>query len=312
MRFVIVGPGAMGTIFGAALARGGHDVTWLGRPSHRLEAATREGLRVRSRDGTVEKVAAWVTDDPTVVADAEVLIVLVKAGDTTAAMTRIRAYLPNEAIVLTLQNGLGNAKVIRQALGDGPRILPGITSQAATRVAPDTVVHAGEGPTFIGYENVRDASISVELASILSEAGLPAFSVPDIDRWIWQKVAVNAAINGLTALGGTVNGAVANDPDLLDAAETVAEEAASVARAHGYELGSLRRAVRDTAMATAENRSSMLQDIEAGRPTEVDAIHGAILNAGAEVGIATPAIGLLAALIRAKTREAMKEESDDG
>jgi 2-dehydropantoate 2-reductase len=308
MRFVIVGPGAMGTVFAAALARRRHQVTMLGRSSAQLQTTRRHERRLQRLDGVIEQVALPVTDDPSVVRNADVVIVLVKAMDTATALARIRPYLGRGTILVTLQNGLGNAETIRGVVGNRT-VLKGTTSQAATRIAPDLVAHTGVGPTLVGYETERDAAAAANLARAFSDAGLPAAPVSDIDRWIWQKLAINAAINGLTALGGFTNGVIAENEGLLDAAESVAEEVAAVARALGYELGGMRWAVRETAAATAANRSSMLQDVEAGRQTEVDAIHGAIVDAAARVGVAMPIVALLAALIRARTRSAAQEES---
>jgi len=302
MRFVIVGPGALGSVIGATLSRQGHDVTLLGRRSPHLQILREQGLRIEAPDGTSGHVAIAATDDPAVVTHAETVIVLVKTGDTIPAMTSIRPYIRADQNILTLQNGLGNANEIRSALGRGPRVLVGVTSQAAMRLEPGAVRHAGEGPTLIGVLDKRDATAAAELARVFSESGFSAASVPDIEHWIWRKVAINAAINGLTALGGFENGMIATDPSLLDAAEVVAEEVASVARERGIELGGMRRAILETAVATARNRSSMLQDIEARRPTEVDAIHGAVLASGEETGIATPATQVIAALIRAKEK----------
>jgi 2-dehydropantoate 2-reductase len=309
MRFVIVGPGALGSVFAVGLARGGHDVTLLGRASPHLRAMQSGGLHFAGRDGHVERFPVNVSDDPAAVATADVIIVLVKTGDTAAAMRAIAPFVGPEQLVLTLQNGLGNGPRIQSELEDGPTILVGVTSQAATRVGPGSVRHAGEGPTLIGYEDLEVAPRAAELAGIFSAAGLPAAAVPDIERWVWQKAAVNAAINGLTALGEFRNGAIADDPELLAAAEIVAEEASSVARALGIELGGMRGVLVATATGTAENRSSMLQDLDRGSATEVDAIHGAILAAGRETGTATPAIEVLTALIRAKERTRDETES---
>jgi 2-dehydropantoate 2-reductase len=260
------------------------------------------GLRYETPGGETERHALAATDDPSIVASADAVVVLVKSGDTAMAMQATAPYVTTGLPILTLQNGIGNGEKIRATLGDGPRVLVGVTSQAATRLGPGWVRHAGEGPTLIGAIDDADSPLASDLAAAFSAAGLPAAAVPDIDLWIWRKVAVNAAINGLTALGGFLNGAIAANAELLDAAEIVAEEAASVARARGYELGGMRRAVLETASSTAGNRSSMLQDLGAGRRTEVDAIHGAILDAGAEAGIGTPATQVLAALIRARER----------
>ena len=312
MRFVIVGPGALGSVFGAALSKRGHDVSLLGRSTPHLHALRDEGLRLETRDGTIEHLTIAATHDPAVVTGADTVIVLVKSVDTIAAMRAIRPYVRSGQVVLTLQNGIGNAREIRSALGPGPRVLAGVTSQAATRLGPGAVRHAGEGATLIGFEGERDVAAAAEIASAIAGSGLPATSVPDLDRWIWQKLAVNAAINGLTALGGFSNGTIAAEPDLLDAAETIAEEAASVARGNGIELGGMRRVVVETATATADNRSSMLQDLDAGQPTEAGAIHEAILAAGKEIGVATPATQIIAALIRAKEKPVVTPESVNG
>ena len=308
MRFVIVGPGALGTIFGAALARAGHEVSFLGRPSAVDGTGPRRHRQLRSLKGRVESVPVTISTDPSIVREADALIILVKTFDTVAAMECIKPHVQPGLPVLTLQNGLGNADVIRRILGDGPRVLPGVTSQAGTRASDGVVVHTGAGPTLIGYTSEEDVPVARRLAALFSAAGLPAAVVPDIDREIWRKAAVNAAVNGLTALGGFPNGAIVDHPDLLDAAETIAEEAAAVARARGFELGGMRASLMETARATARNRSSMLQDIEAGRPTEVEAIHGAIQEAAASAGVGTPAIDVIAALIRARTRMARAEE----
>ena len=312
MRFVIVGPGALGSIFAAALSKRGHAVSLLGRPSRHLETLRSEGLRIETRDGRVERLTIAATDDPAVIGDADALIILVKSVDTVSAMSAIRPHARPDQVLLTLQNGLGNAEKIRAALGPGPRILTGVTSQAATRLGPGWVKHTGVGPTLVGYQDERDAGPAVQLTRIFADAGLPATSVLDIDHWVWRKLAVNAAINGLTALGDFPNGDIANDPGLLDAAEIIAEEVASVAREIGIELGGMRRPVLETAIATRDNRSSMLQDLEAGRPTEVGAIHEAVLAKGAETGIATPAMWVVAALIRAKEKRVTTSEHVDG
>lgn len=311
MRFLIVGPGALGSVLGASLTNAGHAVVFLGRPSPHLDALRGRGLILTTPDGEQQRLRIESTADPAQAADADTIVVLVKAGDTVPAMMAITPHVAPGQPVLTLQNGLGNAERIREALGPAPRVLPGTTSQAATRIGPGEVVHTGEGPTLIGYLNEDDAPAAVHLASVFSDAGWPAAATADIERWLWRKAAINAAINGLTALAGVPNGAIAADPALLDSAELIAEEAASVARARGIELGGMRQAVLQTAIATADNRSSMLQDMDAGRRTEVDAIHGAILAAAEDAGIDTPAIRVTAAVIHAKERQFEKVTNQD-
>jgi 2-dehydropantoate 2-reductase len=312
MRIVIIGPGALGSLLGAALTRGGQLVTLLGRDTAHLQAVSHEGLQLTRLDGATERVPLATTVDPAAVAGADAVVVLVKTLDTREAMQAIAPYTKRGLVVLTLQNGLGAAERVRQSLGDTVRVLPGITSQAANRLAPGVVVHTGEGPTLIGYPDAADAAAARSLAAAFTESGIAASAVADIDRWIWRKAAVNSAINGLTALGGFQNGVIAAAPELLDAAEIIAEEAATVARSLGCEVGGMRRAVADTALATASNRSSMLQDLEARRPTEVSAIQEAIVAAGARVGVATPATQVVASLIRARERANAQENHDLG
>lgn len=311
MRFVVVGPGAMGSVIGAALAQAGHEVSLLGRASPQLDAIRDHGLTLTRLDGSRERVELHATAEPSTVIGADAIIILVKSGDTATAVRAIRPYVAPGQIVLTLQNGLGNAERIREELREDAIVLVGVTSQAATRTGPGRVTHTGEGATLVGYLDTAHAPHASALASVFAAAGLPAASVPDISRWIWRKLALNAAINGLTALGGFRNGCIATDHGLLDSAESIAEEAAAVARALGIELGGMRGQIAALATATAANRSSMLQDLDAGRPTEVGAIHEAILAAGEEAGIAIPAVKVIAALIRARERNATSTESNN-
>ncbi|HJT92400.1 MAG TPA: ketopantoate reductase family protein, partial [Mycobacterium sp.] len=300
MRVAIVGPGALGSVFGAALLRAENDVDFVGRPSPQLRALREKGLRLVERGGETVCLVAVAGDDPSVVSDADLVLVLVKSVDTSSVARSIAPFVRDGQPVLTLQNGLGNAERIRAEVGARARVLVGVTSQAATRLEPGVVAHTGAGPTVVGSasDNADEGAMAREVAAVFSAAGIPTAAVSDIQRWVWRKLAINAAINGLTALAGVPNGKIVEDPASLDAAEIVAEEVAAAARAHGWELGGMRRAVAETAAATAANRSSMLQDLDAGRPTEVAAIHEAVVAAAEAAGVATPATAVLSALIR--------------
>jgi 2-dehydropantoate 2-reductase len=287
----IVGAGALGSVFASALLQAGHSVTLLGR------RATPD-ITVCDPPCVVQKTPLRVETDPSSVAGAEFVLMLVKAYDTGTATRAIAPYICHDATVVTLQNGLGNAAQIRKHLPPSQHVLSGVTSQAARRVSPGLILHTGEGPTVIGYDGDVEHVAARDLAAILASAGLPATATGDIDWFIWQKVAVNAAINGLTAVAGVPNGALSSRPSLLAAAEALADEAAAVAAAHGYHLVALQRTLRDTIRATAENRSSMLQDVEAGRRTEVDAIYGSLIAAGRAHGLASPSLTVIDALVR--------------
>ena len=185
MRFVILGPGALGSVLGAALFHSGHEVVLLGRRSPHLDALRDEGLRIANRGGGRQRLRIEATDDPAAAARAETIVVMVKSGDTTDAMTVIAPHVGLDQTVLTLQNGLGNAERIRQILGSRPRVLPGTTSQAATRSGPGEVVHTGEGPTLIGFTDQDDAPVAdpgVERRHF-DRRELPAVATSQMKTW---------------------------------------------------------------------------------------------------------------------------------
>jgi 2-dehydropantoate 2-reductase len=284
------------------LARAGFHVTLLGRDSPHFEAIRSQGLTLQTSDNTVVELRLNTSDEPRTVSGSDMIVILVKTVDTEPAIRAIAPYVRTDHVLVTMQNGLDAAERIHSVLGNGPRILPAVTWQAATRLGPGIVRHAGLGPTAIGYRDGSDENTAKQVADVFSAAGLPAFVESDIDRLIWQKAAINAAINGLTALSEVPNGRIATDPRLRRAAETLADEVASVARANGVRLGPMGAAVIETAVASAHNRSSMLQDLDAGRCTEVEAIHEAVLHVAATRGVSTPTLDIVTALIRAKER----------
>lgn len=312
VRFAILGPGALGIIFAAALHRTGYPVVLVGHPSPWTHEIQVNGVRLESLDGVQNLMRLPVSTEAKKVAGADALVILVKTVSTREALAGVAPHITAGTTIVTLQNGLGNADEIREVIGATHIVLSGTTSQAARRVMPNTVVHTGAGPTVIGYASDDERSAATRIAGALSDAGLPAAAVPDIDRWLWRKAAINAAVNGLTALAGVSNGAILADQDLFSAADAVAEEAAAVARAGGIELGDLRQMLRDTLLATAANRSSMLQDVEAGRPTEVESIQGAIVRRGREVGVSTPLNALLTAVIKAKAGASHAKDATTG
>lgn len=302
LSFAIVGSGALGSVFAAALQRAGRNVVLLGR------RATPD-ITVCEPPCRISQATLRVETDPAAVTNADVVLMLVKSYDTETATRSVATYLRPDATVVTLQNGLGNVALIRANLTGTQRVLAGVTSQAARRVSPGLILHTGVGPTMIGYTSADERSLADLLASVLRDAGLPSAATGDIDRFVWQKVAVNAAINGLTAIARVPNGVLFEQAPLREAAETLVEEAAAVASAYGYDLPSIQEVLRETIVATSVNRSSMLQDIDAGRPTEVDAIYGSLISAGQQMGLALPALTVIDALVRSIADRGLEREN---
>jgi 2-dehydropantoate 2-reductase len=192
--------------------------------------------------------------------------------------------------VLTLQNGLGNAEL----LGEGT--LLGVTALGATLVGPGRVRPGGEGPTHIAGPE--------PIARVFRAAGVDARAVDPAEgtSLVWGKLAVNAGINALGAIGNVPNGELLARPESRSLLERAANEVAAVARAKGIALPFPDAAAeaRRVAAATASNLSSMLQDVLRGAPTEIDAINGAVVREGARHGVPTPANETLLRLVAAR------------
>jgi 2-dehydropantoate 2-reductase len=304
----------MGSLIAARLALTGTELVLLGRASDHLRQIERAGLELIELDGSRQQIPLTATADPAAVNGAELLIVLVKSWTTTEAVTPLREHIDPTTTVLTLQNGLGNVAQIRAALGDDApnEILIGVTAEAALREAPGRVRHTGAGSAAIGRPDGAVTPRLAAAAAMFANAGLPTVAVPDIERWVWRKLAVNAAINGPTALAQVPNGAVISDGGLRSAAVILAAEVATVARARGLKLDHVRAAVDEVARETAANRSSMLQDLEAGRRTEVESIYGVMIAEAERLGVGVPASRVVAALIRARERAARAERGGSG
>jgi 2-dehydropantoate 2-reductase len=316
VRITIVGAGAMGSLLAARLLpsvdpttsdplRGISRVLLYGRPSEHLERIASDGLTLTERDGTSKTYQVPVSSTPKDVEGSDLVVVLVKAWASAEAVAPLRTFLSRDSVVLTLQNGLGNASALRSALlneGVRPHVWLGVTTQAAMRTAPGEVHHTSDGITAIGRRTSTANEQLKRIASTLDAGHWQTVAVDDIHRWVWRKLAVNAAINPLTALAGVDNAAIASDPALRQAATSLASEVVQVAQAHKVSIdrNEVLAAVEEVAKATGVNRSSMLIDLEQGMRTEIDAINGAVISEANRVGIRVPSNQLVTALVRAR------------
>ncbi len=300
MRITILGAGAMGCLFGALLAKAGSaaEVRLLDRSAEVVAAIRRDGVRLL--EGAEEQAQAIpATTRPEEAGDADVALVLVKSGGTRWAAEMAERALAPGGLALTLQNGLGNRETLAEVLGEG-RAWQGVTAQGATLLGPGLVRHAGSGPTHL-ETRPEIAQRAAEMAALFEAAGLETHVAGDLGSLLWGKLVVNVGINALTALLRVPNGALAEIPEARAAMAAAVAEAVCVARARGVALPYAEPLDRvlEVCRATASNRSSMLQDVLRGLPTEIQAINGAIVRAARELGLAAPANEMLVNLVEA-------------
>ncbi|WP_135535230.1 ketopantoate reductase family protein [Halostella pelagica] len=294
MDVVVFGAGSLGSLVGGLLAQE-HDVTLVGRDPH-VAAVAESGLVVEGDlSATVAPTAA--TDGTGLTADLAVLAV--KAFDTEAA-ARDLATGEYEA-ALSLQNGMGNEERLARHL-DCP-VLAGTATYGAVLREPGRVECTGVGEITLGHREGGDSASAVRVARAFRRADLDVTVSDDMPRRLWEKLAVNAGINAVTALSRVENGALMSGP-ANDLARSAACEAARVARRRNVFLPDRAAldAVADVATATADNESSMYQDVQDGRRTEVDAVNGYVVDRASEHDVDVPVNRTLAALLRAWER----------
>ncbi|WP_324665166.1 ketopantoate reductase family protein [Haloarcula sediminis] len=270
MHIAVVGAGSLGSLLGGLLAPE-HDVTLVGRDPHMRQVAD-EGLSVTGVEAFRIHPAAR-TDVPDA---ADLAVVAVKSGDTAAVADQLVDC--DLDACLSVQNGMGNEATLADAL-DCP-VLAGTCTYGARLDEPGTVAFTGRGEVVLGARGGGASETADRVGAALADAGVETAVAADMPTRLWAKLAVNAAINAVTALARVENGALADGPGAAVAADA-ARETARVAREQGVDLTDERAVelTRQVVRDTAANRSSMLQDIESGRPTEIDAINGYVVRA---------------------------------
>ncbi len=293
MRIYIIGAGAMGSLYGGLLARSGCDVTFVDGWRAHMDAVAAKGLRLSGITGdlTIALPAIYAAEGEGAIAgagDGDIAIILIDANATAFAAGLAQRLLKPGGYALTLQNGIGNIEALEAELGPG-RVIGGLSYHSAAMIAPGHAIHTHRGPTWLGeLDGVASARL-VTLAEMLGTAGFKPQIVPDILGQIWTKFIHNCAINPVSAVSGLRVGEISRVPE-ADALQTgIIEEALAVVAAKGIQL------VDDDPMASIKkfclakfNKPSMLQHMEGGRRTEIDALNGALVREGRALGIATP------------------------
>ncbi|MCA7974173.1 2-dehydropantoate 2-reductase [Burkholderia sp. AU39826] len=307
MKIAILGAGAMGSLFGGRLAESGEAVTLIDVNDAHLEAIRRDGLRIDDDRGerrirTLHAMRPEAANaDAAAAPDApfDLLIVFTKSLHTRAALDGVRALLTPDTFVLTLQNGLGNVETVN-AFVPIERILVGVTTWPADAAGPAHVRSHGAGTVRMMTADGAARPFAAAVADALSRAGLACTLDADVWAAIWEKVAFNAALNTVCAATGCTVDQLGHHHDGPRLALAIAAETAAVARAKGIAVDGARiaRNVEHAIRDHRGHRPSMLQDVLAGRRTEIDAISGKVVAAARETGVAVPHAETLLTLVR--------------
>ncbi len=301
MRTAILGAGAMGSVIGGLLAQAGDDVVLIDVAQPLVDAIRANGLTLQNKDGRQTTVRISATTDLAAVGPVDLLIVFVKCYHTEAAVRSAGPLLKADTIVLSLQNGWGNAPRIAAIVGE-ERLLIGVSYHSATVLGPAAVLHGGHGPTFLGEINGSVSSRAEAVAQFLSSASIKTQASDDVLKEIWSKLALNVATLPASALTGLTAEKLLGSPEMRELMQVLLREVVAVAGSQKISLGFQERweAITGLLGRLAPNtKGSMFQDVERRRRTEIDVINGAVVAVGQEQNIPTPANEVMVQLIKA-------------
>lgn len=303
MKIAVIGCGAMGSIYAGRLAAAGNDVLALDRSREHVDAIAAHGLRITGPqpDQVVAMRAATVAPDEPM----DLVVLAVKAADVAAGATQALPLLGEDTVVLTIQNGLGSADTVADAVGPD-RVAVGIASGfGAARPAPGQVHHNAMRAMRFGAYAGLPFSVVDEVAQVWSHAGFDAAAVADIAAMQWEKLICNVAYSAPCALTGMTVGQVLDDADMGPVSRAAATEAWSVARAAGIDIDVADPVahVRAFGAQMPDAKPSALLDHLAHRVSEIDVINGAVVRNAARVGEQVPVNTTLTALVKAVERK---------
>lgn len=291
LRVAVIGAGAVGCFYGGMLARTGHAVTLIGRAQH-VQVFERDGLRMQTLSFD-EQVPVDASIEAAAVAGADVVLFAVKSTDTESAGEQMRPHLKPGALVLCLQNGVDNAERLRHVL-PGVEVAAAVVYVATEMAGPGHLRHHGRGELVI-----EPSSGSDRLAQALIAAGVPTELSNNVRGALWVKLILNCAYNALCALGRLPYGPLVARPGVREVMADVVAECRAVAAAEGVTLpGDVDAAVRRIAETMPTQHSSTAQDLQRGKPTEIDHLNGHVLRRGEALGVPTPANRVLWTLVK--------------
>jgi 2-dehydropantoate 2-reductase len=297
MNIVVFGTGAIGSLFGALLAKQ-NKVVLVGRAPH-IKCIQQKGLTIQGKTHLTVNVPA-VESTKEVPVSADLILLTVKSYDTETASNQLCPLLHDRTMIVSLQNGLDNIDKIEKNI-EKKHILAGVTTHGALFSSPGTITHTGKGKTILGELDGRPSERLKNLIYIFNQAGIETQMSTDIKKEIWRKAIINSSINPLTAFLGCKNGYLLENPLLEKIVESVCIESSMIASSRGIPVSptEMIQKTKEVIRDTAKNYSSMLQSIQQGKKTEIESINGVLLRIGTEQKIDTPLNKILFELITA-------------
>ncbi len=280
LRFAVLGAGAVGCYFGGMLARAGMPVVLIGRAAH-VEAMRERGLRLETRTFD-ETLRVEASTEASAVAGADVVLFCVKSTDSAAAVREIAPFLGSQSVVLSMQNGVENAEILREVL---PRqVIPSVVYVATEMAGPGHLKHHGRGELVIG-EN----PVSARLVEAFAQAQVPVQVSDNVMGALWSKLIVNCAYNALSAIVQKPYGRLVEVDGVTQLMQQVVDECLAVAAADGIAVpGDSHETVRRIAHTMAGQYSSTAQDVARGKPNEIDFLNGYVMRRARAHGIPVP------------------------
>jgi 2-dehydropantoate 2-reductase len=298
LQIGIIGAGALGSLFAVRLYKSGQNIVIFHKDLKHIQKIIQDGINLVGVSGKRDRanvqasstVANW---------DLDLVLVTVKAYDTGTVGQYLRNGLDNSVPVLTVQNGLGNIEILSRSLGRH-RILGGSTTEASLLIRPGYAKHTGSGLTQLGELNGQRSKRIMKLVRVFEEAGFRTKISNQIMTVIWSKAILNSAVNPLTGLTHYRNGEILERPEICDLSREIIEEAIRVAKCMSIPVKetSIQKSLKQVLSSTHLNKSSMLQDLENNRKTEIDQLNGAIMKLGEKYKVPTPYNSFITAAVR--------------
>jgi 2-dehydropantoate 2-reductase len=297
VRVLVHGSGAVGGYFGALLAHGGCEVTFVARGGN-LHALQQHGLTVRRPEGTLRVAPVRAVADPAEAPPTDLVLVCVKSYDTAAAAVALRPAVRADTIVLSLQNGVENEELLARGLGLPP-LMVGLTRIGVELTAPGEVTYSGRGEIVFGEVDGSESPRARRLAGVFDQAGVPYQLLHHVLVAAWEKLAWNAGFNAVGTLANATVAEALAEPASRDLIVQAMEEVDAVATALGIPVRRQRTAavITESLEGLPDFPTSMLQDLRRGRRLEHDAINGAVVRAATRAGVPVPVNRTLLALL---------------